>query len=432
MKVDVAPSLLRGRLLIPAGKSEAQRLVAMAALCDGESLIKNFPVNDDAGAALRCAVALGAEVRAIDSGIVVRGNPRESFKVLPDIVELDCGESGLTSRLFTCIASLYSKEIKVLGSGSLMKRPFDSFHAVFDALGIEFFSDAGSLPLVIHGPMNPRDITIDGSISSQFVSGWLVAMSAHYEQRKLIVHGLTSFPYIELTLKYLQSFGVCWVIDSDGVFVKENGVLQAAQIQVPSDWSSAAVMLVAAALCAYDKLDVLGLERDSVHADKAILHLLSMAEIPTEWSSEGDSIRVYKKQPRAFDFDFSDCPDLVPVAMVLAAASDGECTFHNTQRLRYKESNRGRVMQEEFGKSGIVVEVMENEIRVRPGVGKRALFSSQGDHRIAMAMTVFAMANQGGEVEGVQCVHKSYPQFYNDLLGLEAQLHLSVNDESLK
>ncbi|MFM7105886.1 MAG: hypothetical protein ACKOW8_10230, partial [Flavobacteriales bacterium] len=200
MKVNVLPSQLHGNLHIPAGKSEAQRMVAMATLCDGETLIDNFPVNDDCAAALRCAAALGAEVRVTNSAIVIKGNPYESLKKLTDPITLDCGESGLTSRLFTCIASLYAKDIRVTGRGSLMSRPFGTFHSVFPALGVDFTSDSGYLPLRIHGPMNDQDIAVDGSVSSQFISGLLIAMSAHHTTRRLVVHNLTSLPYIELTL----------------------------------------------------------------------------------------------------------------------------------------------------------------------------------------------------------------------------------------
>ncbi|MFM7103990.1 MAG: 3-phosphoshikimate 1-carboxyvinyltransferase, partial [Flavobacteriales bacterium] len=284
--------------------------------------------------------------------------------------------------------------------------------------------DSGYLPLRIHGPMNDQDITVDGSVSSQFISGLLIAMSAHHSTRRLVVHGLTSLPYIELTLNLLQQFGVRWIQRTEGVFVKEEGSLSATQIHVPCDWSSAATMMVAAALCANDKIELLGLDRNSLHADKAALQLLAAAGVRSEWTSHDMSLIIYRSKPRSFQFDFGDCPDLVPVAMVLASASNGECKFFNTSRLRFKESHRGLAMQEELGKAGITTKVLENEIIVQPGVGQAGCFSSHADHRIAMAMTLFAMAHQGGVVEPVDCVDKSYSQFFDylTLLGAKVQV----------
>ena len=425
MNVYISPSQLRGSLDVPAGKSEAQRMVAMATLCEGVSHIYNFPDNKDSAAALRCARALGALVQVVDTECTIRGNPQESAQMIGDVV-LDCGESGLASRLFACIAALYEKEIVVSGCGSLMSRPFDTLHSVFTSLKVDFSDDAGSLPLRIQGPIKSRDVIVDGSVSSQFVSGLLIALSAHRSTASVVVQSVSSQPYIHLTVELLRQFGVHWRCDDSSVYVKTDGHLHAARLQVPGDWSAAATMMVAAVLCADGEIELRGLNRNSVHADSAVMHLLAAADVPVRWSPDAAGVLVRKVKPKAFEFDFGDCPDLVPVAMVLAAASSGECKLLNTSRLRYKESNRAWVMQQELAKAGITVKVSENEIAVLPGIGRHAQFSSHGDHRVAMAMSIFAMANAGGTVVEASCVDKSYANFFDDLALLGASLKLEA------
>jgi len=421
MKVRVEPSELKGRIMAPTGKSEAQRIVAAAVLCSEASYVTQYPDNDDAHAALSCAEFLGADVQAADVGLLIRGNPHETLRELPEKVILNCHESGLSARLFSCIAALYSSRFFITGRDSLSSRPFDSFQEVFDQLGVDFSSNEGLLPLEIHGPIVPANISLDGSISSQFLSGILIAFSALPESRRVVVRNLSSLPYVLLTLDILKKFGVSWSYDGKEVFEKELGALRATRISVPGDWSSAATLLVAGALCAPDGIEVVGIDINSLHADKSILQLLDVAGIRTHKISDG--IRVKKTVPQSFEFDFGDCPDLVPIAMVLAASSTGDCILKNTSRLRYKESNRGEVMKQQLSKAGIEIIIFDNSIMVKPTTAKYADFSACGDHRIAMALTLFSMVNNGGSVDGVECIGKSYRDFFKDLRLLGALIY---------
>ena len=421
MKVGITPSSLHGVVVIPAGKSEAQRVVAVALLCEGLTHVFNYPENDDSIAALRCARSLGAEIMQRGNEWVITGNPPQTAQVLSEITVLDCGESGLSARIFSSVAALYSTLIELTGRNGLNERPFKTLHEVFEQIGVEFSSNDGRLPLRIRGPMIPADVILDGSVSSQFVSGLLIAMSALPESRRIEVRGMQSFPYVKLTVEVLSHFGVEWSCDPSGVFLKQGGALTAAHIIVPGDWSSAATMLVAAALCASEGVVVEGVSMSSFHADRAVISLLDAAGIPTYIKANGIEVRA--GNPTAFDFDFSDCPDLVPIAIVLAASSNGVCTLYNTSRLRFKESDRGRVMQMELRKAGVVVSLSENSILVNPARGMRADFNAHGDHRIAMALTLFALAHRGGTIEGAECVAKSYPNFFSDLVKLGSSLH---------
>jgi 3-phosphoshikimate 1-carboxyvinyltransferase len=416
MKVWISPSELKGHVIAPAGKSEAQRIVATSLLCEGPTFITRYPDNDDALAALSCAQAFGAEVKDFANVLMIEGNPGEILRKLPEKVLLDCEESGLTARLFSSIAALYSSIFEVTGGNSLSARPFDSFKEVFDQLGVGFSSNLGLLPLTIKGPIVPADVTVDGSVSSQFLSGLLIAFSALPDRRKIVVRQLSSVPYAMLTLDILKRFGVQWTFDNKGVFEKESGTLRATRIMVPGDWSSAATLLVAGSLCAVGGIEVAGIDLNSVHADKNIINLLDVAGIETHQTTDG--LAVKKSTPAAFEFDFGDCPDLVPIAIVLAASSKGECTLKNTARLRYKESDRGMVMQHQLCRAGIEVMLFENCIKVKPTTPNFAHFSACGDHRIAMALSLFSMAHKGGSVDGAECIGKSYRDFFKDLIQL--------------
>jgi len=420
MKVSVAHSEVKGCVSPPGGKSEAQRIIAAAALCIGKTTVLNCPNNADTIAALRCAESLGCTVGFSSDALSIEGNPGELRTPLSEVTVLDCGESGLAARIFTNVAALYPKQITITGRDSLLGRPFHSFHSIFHSLDVAFSSQSGNLPLMVKGPLISKDVVVDGSISSQFVSGLKIALSSKSERRQILIEQLTSLPYVHLTMNILRDFGVNWSNHSGGIFVKEEGFLMPTRISVAADWSSASALLVAGALCSNEKLELLGLDMNSGHADRAILQILQIAGIRTEL--RGNLLCVFRGAPQAFDFDFSDCPDLVPVAMTLAASSKGRCKFWGTSRLRFKESDRAQTMKMELERAGVSVEVYDNHMVINPHLCNSANFFSHGDHRVAMAMTIFALANHGGTIFGADTVSKSYPNFFNDLISIGAHL----------
>jgi 3-phosphoshikimate 1-carboxyvinyltransferase len=419
MKVTVTPSSIGGTIEAPASKSSMQRALAAALLHKGITYIQNPGNSNDDLAALENVQRLGAN-------ITMEGNRMriESSGIHPREAVLDCGESGLGIRMFTPIAALSSKELTITGSGSLRTRPMDFFDEIFPKLGIRIDSQHGRLPMVIQGPLQPRSIEVDGSLSSQFLTGLLMAFAAAGAADVSIdVRDLKSKPYIDLTLSVLHAFG--WTVENrahrqfyfSGKYVHRDVV----DYQVEGDWSGAAFLLVAAAL-AGDTV-ITGLDPFSTQADKAVLTALQQAGV--QMSIEANRMEIRKSRLNAFHFDATECPDLFPPLVALAAFCEGTTTIEGANRLTHKESNRALTLQEEFGKLGVSIRLQE-DIMLIEGVEqvRAATTQSHHDHRIAMACAVAALRADGPvEIEGAEAIGKSYPDFYEDMRSLGANIN---------
>lgn len=421
MIVSIQPSKVSGPLQAPASKSSMQRACAAALLRRGETVLHNPGHSHDDLAALDTIQKLGASVALVDafeSGLAVKQLHIQSAGVNPVSSEINCGESGLGVRMFTPIAALSSNALVINGKGSLLTRPLHFFDEIFPQLGIAISSRQGHLPLHIHGPLKPASITVDGSLSSQFLTGLLMAFAAAGATDQVItVKDLKSKPYIDLTLKVLGSFG--WTVThkhyetfhfSSSAAVSGDSPLE---YRVEGDWSGAAFLLVAGAIAG--PVEVRGLDMDSVQADKAILQALR--DSGASLTIDSEKILVGQAALKPFTFDATDCPDLFPPLVALASYADGVTEIKGVSRLAHKESDRGTTLKEEFAKLGIPIDLDGDLMRVHGGTGvKGARVHSRNDHRIAMACAVGALKAEGSVViEEAQAVNKSYTDFYDDL-----------------
>jgi len=344
-----------------------------------------------------------------------------------DAVAVDFGELGLSIRMFTPIAALSDSSIPMNGRGSLLKRPLLFFESVLPELGVSVSTTGGHVPIRVKGPLDPKDIRIDGSLSSQFLTGLLIACAKKTSRQVTVeVSGLVSRPYIDLTIKMMGTFGYRVRNEEYRRFIIDPKVEIDPVIHytVEGDWSSAAFMLVAAAI--KGSVVIKGLDPHSAQADKAILELLKQAGIPVSVSDE--EIVVSKTNSRsinAFQFDATDCPDLFPSAVALAAYGNGTSIIQGVHRLEHKESNRAKSLAEEFSRMGVPVTIQDDLMLVTGGQPKGAAFDSHNDHRIAMACAVAALGAEGqSTITGSDAVAKSYPGFYDDLqmLGVDVSL----------
>ncbi len=444
MIVTIKPAVISGNIVAPASKSCMQRACALALLADGETTLLNPGKSNDDLAALDIIQKLGAIVIAnSDGSIKIISKEFKDSKVPPlgggggeRGSVLNCGESGLGIRMFTPIAALSSSPITITGTGSLLKRPMHFFDAVFPQLGILIESNDGHLPIKIKGPLQPADITIDGSLSSQFLTGLLIAFAkAATKPVTITVNNLQSKPYIDLTLQMLRQFG--YEVENDHyerftVNPPQEPTPKPLNYIVEGDWSGAAFLLVAGAVAG--GITVSGLDVFSTQADKAILQAL--IDCGTNISIEEKQITVnhaLAAAGKAFHFNATDCPDLFPPLVALAAYCNGTTVIEGVSRLQHKESNRAITLQEEFAKMGVQIILQDDLMMIKGGEGvKGAEVFSHHDHRIAMACAVAALKSSGTTVIcDAYAVNKSYPNFYQDLIKLGVNLEIgegSFND----
>ncbi len=418
MIVKIQPGKISGNIDAPTSKSSMQRACAAALLNDGKTIIGNPGRSNDDLAALGVIDNLGAKVLQQSTNELVI----ESEGVKPVSREMNCGESGLGIRMFAPIAALSNQEIIINGTGSLLSRPMDFFDEIFPKLGIEIESNHGKLPIKIKGPLKPVDITIDGSLSSQFLTGLLMAYGKAATKPVIItVNNLKSKPYIDLTLQVMQEFGYSVInhqYESFEIHPVNVPSHQPKNYLVEGDWSGAAFLLVAGAIAG--QIAIKGLNVFSSQADKAILRALTMSEAVV--SIAEDQIVIGPGKLKAFHFDATDCPDLFPPLVALASFCEGTTVIEGVSRLAHKESNRGLTLQEEFGKMGIEITLQDDLMLVKGGTGlKAATVHSHHDHRIAMACAVAALRAEGETtIEEAEAINKSYPTFYSDLKNLGA------------
>lgn len=428
MKATIQPSQLKGTIQAPASKSSMQRACAAALLTKGQTTIYNPGHSNDDKAALDIIQRLGAVVTGTGEELIVN-----SEGIKPVAPAINCGESGLSIRMFTPLVALSSEEITIEGSGSLVTRPMDFFDEILPQLGVKIKSNNGKLPLTIQGPLRPTNIEVDGSLSSQFLTGLLLAYAASDAKGVSIkVNNLKSKPYIDLTLDVMKRFGFKMPVNkSYEEFYFEattpgsrlptlNSQLPTPDYTVEGDWSGGAFLLVAGAIAG--PITVRGLDLASAQADKAIVNALMSANAGI--AMDGKSIQLVPDEMNAFEFDATDCPDLFPPLVALAAYCNGTTIIKGVSRLTHKESNRALTLQEEFGKMGVRIELNQDIMLIHGGRGVNgADVHSRHDHRIAMACAVAALKAKGETtIEEAQAVNKSYPDFYKDLKRLTAAI----------
>ena len=408
MKTTIHKGRIAGSITAPASKSYAQRAVAAALLAGGETTLTHLDLCNDTRAALDVARRLGASVSHEGTTYTIRGG------LNPVSTKLNIGESGLATRLFTPIASLCHMPITINGEGSILRRPIEMMEEPLQALGVEVISNGGYLPISVKGPMRGGEIHVDGSLSSQFITGLLMALPLSPNDTVLHVENLKSRPYVDMTIDLAARFGVAIEHNNYEQFYIAGGQhYTPCTYNIEGDWSGASCLLVAGATAG--SITIRNLNHISLQADLAIIEALARAG--AEIITTNSSVTVHGGPLHAFEFDATDCPDLFPALAALAASCEGTSVLTGTQRLTYKESNRAETIAEVFGRLGIGVDLSEeNTMRITGGPVSSAVVDRHNDHRIAMAAAVAALSSDDSVViEGANAADKSYPNFWNDL-----------------
>ena len=393
----VIPGKLSGSVEIPASKSVAHRLVIAASLAEGESVITNVYPSKDILATIGGMRALGAEIDFKGDTARIKG-----ITAPPKEAVIDCCESGSTLRFLIPIAAALGVKTTFLGQGKLPQRPITPFVDELPRHGA-VFEYSGTMPFTVSGRLEAGEYRMGGDISSQFITGLLLAMPLlKGESRITLTTHLESRPYVEITAGCLEQFGCPVVTDGRGFSVSGGGKLSPCSCAVEGDWSQAAFFEVANSLGS--SVTINGLNVNSYQGDKKILEICR--EI------------VYNKNSalRPFELDCSDIPDLVPILAVLGCFCKGISRITNAARLRIKESDRLAAVTDCLNRIGGKVTAYDDMLEIE-GVDTLAggEVESFNDHRIAMAMAIASTrCSSPLLIRNAECVSKSYPGFWED------------------
>lgn len=389
MKIEIKPSTLCGEIIAPPSKSIAHRFLICGALSRGECRINGVSESEDMKATIGCLSSLGANVqREGDTVTIFCGlNPKKE-------VTLDCIESGSTLRFMIPVA-LASGAEKIIFKGSerLIARGVEVYEEVFADKGVRI--EKGKNEIVVSGMLESSNYVLRGDVSSQYVTGLMLSLATLNSGSTIeILPPVESRPYIDMTIAVLEKFGVkIEETEKNKFFVKGGQRFASGTYDVEGDWSNGAILF---ALNDFgSNVAVSGLDESSVQGDKVCVEIFRALE-------KGNAT-----------IDLSDCPDLAPIAFVVAAEKNG-ATFTGTERLKIKESDRAAVMAEELAKFGARVDVFDDYVVVQKAElhASSKEIRSHNDHRIAMSLAVL-MTKYGGVLDGAEAVKKSFPDFFD-------------------
>lgn len=416
--VQVYPGKLQGTVTIPPSKSDAHRAVICAALSRGVSKIAPIELSEDITATLRAVETLGVSVRLEENVLTVDGSALGTARSR----ELDCGESGSTLRFFIPIAAALGLPVRFTGRGRLPQRPLGTYLECLPPAGVNCQS-TGGLPFSIHGKLQGGRFAVAGNVSSQFITGLLLALPLTGEDSEIVLTTpLQSAGYVEMTIRTMAAFGVTVEKTMAGYRIAGGQRYQPQNYAVESDWSQAGFYLAAGALGS--RLALHGLRRDSIQGDRTAEAVFSAFGAQLEW--QGKALIVSPGVLRGIAVDASQIPDLVPPIAAAAALAEGESKITGAGRLRLKESDRLAAMASAINALGGSVQEEEDGLVIQ-GVSslKGGKVSGCNDHRIVMAMAVAAL-RAGGPVEitDPHSIRKSYPSFFKEYNRLGGNAHV--------
>ena len=416
--VTVYPAPVSGKISAIPAKASLHRLLVAAALSDGPCrILFSGAVCDDVAATVSCIEALGGSVTREEDGFsVVPVRPDRTDRPL-----LDCRESGTTARFFLSVASVLTDGFTLTGRGRLVHRPFRDLIWALEAGGVSFDCSEESdvfLPLRAEGRLHPAEFVLPGHISSQYISGLLLALPLLGGGRIKLTTPPVSAPYLQMTMEVMAQFGVSVSIRNESgqtVFTVPNRKYRSpGRIAADGDWSAAAFYLTAGALGG--PVTVTGLYGESAQGDRAIVRLLK--ESGADVICRGEQCRSASgSEPRPFVCDLEEIPDLAPILAVRAAYARGVSRLKNGGRLRLKESDRLSGLAEMIRSMGGCAEVSGDDLVIEGAghlAGGRAVCPE--DHRMMMAAFCAALGAEGPTViPHMESAAKSDPAFFETM-----------------
>lgn len=410
MDIVIKPGKLCGEIKAVASKSYAHRLLILSALSDNNTILRCSESSEDIEATVNCLSALGAEITAIRGGFAIK--PIVRAKIEKSRV-LDCSESGSTLRFLLPLACVLGTDSIFTGQGKLPQRPMAPLYDALSEHGCVFTGDG--LPVTMRGKIKGGYYTIPADISSQFVSGLLMALPLLHEDSILHLEGnIESKDYIHMTLFAIKLFGADIEFNTNDLYIKGNTkYISPGTLTVEGDWSNAAFWLCAGAVGGTE-VKCTGLDIDSSQGDKAIIEILREFGAKIDLCKRG--VTVTGSALHGIEINAKDIPDLVPILAVVASAAEGKTVIKNAGRLRLKESDRLVAVSQTLSSLGAEIFVTPDGLNI---TGQKQLkggrIHSFGDHRIAMmAAVASAVCRDAVIIENAESVNKSYPGFYSN------------------
>lgn len=393
-----------GRISPPPSKSHTHRAFFLASMAEGRSVITNALLSADTKATLAACKAMGAEVEMTEDGIIIDGGRLHTPK------KVDAENSGTTMRIFAGICSMFDGEVTITGDESLLKRPMGPLLEALAVNGTQCGSENGLPPVRIKGPNRGGDVSIDGGVSSQFITSLLMVSPMLENDSRITVTGsMVSAPYLDVTVHMMHLFGAEAVRDGNVFSVSGGTGYTPYDYMVPADFSSAAFPLVAGALGG--RVTVTGMDMDDPQGDKAIVDILRKAG--AEVSVNGSEITVSESGLKGCDIDMGEIPDLFPITAVLLSTAEGDSRLYGAPQLKFKESNRIETVVNMINTLGGNAEATDDGCVIH-GVArlKGGSIVHKGDHRIMMSAAVASLVCDGPvTMDDAECCAVSFPGF---------------------
>ena len=404
MDIKIIPAALGGEVSVPPSKSAAHRAVICAALCEGTSRVTPYCTSKDIKATVSCLKGLGMNIEEDKEGYTLSRGKTTNGALL------NFGESGSTARFLLPVAAALGADVTAVGEGRLPERPMETLTELFIQHGVE--ADSNKLPISLKGKMTGGDFSLPGNVSSQYISGLLLAAPLLDEEINIIpTTALESVGYIDMTLSAMSKYGVRAEETKVGWRVSAEAEYKAANTVIEGDWSQAAFFMAAAAIGGDIKIK--GLDFASLQGDTAALDVF--AAFGANISIENNVLHIKRGELRGIEVNARDIPDMVPAIAVTAAFASGKTVIHSAERLRIKESDRIKTTIAMLNAFGIKTEEKQDGMVIYGGKPRGAVIDGANDHRIVMSAAVAAAFAEGESViTGAEAVNKSYPEFFED------------------
>lgn len=406
--VKFSPFVPNGTVNVPPSKSDVHRAIICAAMANGVSRISPVALSNDIKATIGCIKALGADAVLENNVLTVDGTNMYKNKT----ALLDCGESGSTLRFFIPIAAVGNINATFVGKGKLPQRPIGIFTEALPKAGTVCKTEGG-LPLEIKGQLKSGIFEIPGNVSSQFITGLLLALPILEGDSEIVLTSpLESVGYIAMTIRTMKQFGVNIQATEKGWHIKGGQTYKSCNYTTDGDWSQAAFFMVLGAIGG--KVTVKGVAKDSTQGDKKCAEIL--ARFGAKVTQLDNEVTVEKGELKAITVDASQIPDLVPVLSVCAAFAEGTTKIINAERLRIKECDRLKATAELLNNLGGKVKELSDGLEIT-GVSslKGGNVNGYNDHRIVMSAAVCAArSDEDITATFAMSINKSYPDFYID------------------